>query len=102
MFDQGDIAPKAGDHGSDPAAKRSYRVIFRYRGKHHFLTIGRVSEDEAKTKAGQADYLLMRLKQGLIAVPAGCDIKTFVEHDGNPPASKSLTRHPTARNTRWP
>ncbi|MGC8642417.1 MAG: hypothetical protein ACP5XB_21355 [Isosphaeraceae bacterium] len=35
----------------------SYRIIFRYRGKHHFLTIGRVSEDEAKTKAGQADYL---------------------------------------------
>ena len=67
----------------------SYRVIFRYRGKHHYLTIGRVSEDEAKTKAGQADYLLMRLKQGLISVPTGCDIKTFVEHDGNPPGLKT-------------
>ena len=31
----------------------SYRVIFRYRGKQHYLTIGRVSEDEAKTKAEQ-------------------------------------------------
>lgn len=67
----------------------SYRIIFRYRGKHHFLTIGRVSEDEAKSKAGQADYLLMRLKQGLITVPPGCDIKTFVEHDGNPPGLKT-------------
>ena len=43
----------------------SYRVIFNYRGKQRAFTLGRVSEAEAKAKAAQVDYLLMRLKQGL-------------------------------------
>ena len=26
----------------------SYRINFRYRGKHHFVTIGKVSEDRGE------------------------------------------------------
>jgi integrase len=62
-----------------------YRVIFRYHGKQHTLNLGRVSETEAAAKSAQVDYLLMRLKQGLIEVPAGIDIVDFVEHDGKMP-----------------
>jgi hypothetical protein len=29
----------------------------------------------------------MRLKQGLIAIPAGCDVVEFFRHDGDPPAA---------------
>lgn len=63
----------------------SYRVLFCHHGKLHAFTIGKVKKDEAENKARQVDYLLMRLKQKLIALPEGTDIVTFIEHDGNPP-----------------
>lgn len=63
----------------------SYRVLFCYDGKLHTFTIGKVKQDEAENKAGQVDYLLMRLKQRLIVLPEGTDIVTFIEHDGKPP-----------------
>lgn len=54
----------------------SYRVVFLHEGKQHVLILGRVSEPEAK--ASQVDYLLMRLKQGLVTLPPGVDIVAFV------------------------
>jgi integrase len=63
----------------------SFRILFRYNGKQHTFTVGAVSPDEAAAKARQVDYLLMRLKQRLLVLPAGTDIVTFVEHDGKPP-----------------
>jgi integrase len=63
----------------------SYRVLFSYHGKLHAFTIGKVTPEEADNKARQVDYLLMRLKQGLLILPQGTDIVTFVEHDGKPP-----------------
>jgi integrase len=63
----------------------SYRFIFRYHGKQHFVQLGPVAQEEAEAKAAQVDYLLLRLKQGLIALPAGVDIVTFLQRDGKPP-----------------
>jgi hypothetical protein len=63
----------------------SYRILFRYGGRQHAFTLGTVSEDDANAKAAHVDYLLMRLKQGLITIPDGIDIANFVEFDGNPP-----------------
>jgi integrase len=60
----------------------SYRILFCHHGKLHAFTIGKVQKSEAENKARQVDYLLMRLKQRLIALPDGADIVTFVEHDG--------------------
>jgi integrase len=65
----------------------TYRVIFRYHGKQHFVMIGKVSPAEAEAKAAQVEYLLMRLNQGLIELPPGVDIAEFVQHDGKPPAA---------------
>ena len=64
----------------------TYRVIFRFHGKQHFVMIGKVSPQEAEAKSAQVEYLLMRLKQGLIELPPGIDIVEFVQHDGKPPA----------------
>ncbi len=64
----------------------TYRVIFRFHGKQHFVMIGKVSLQEAEAKSAQVEYLLMRLKQGLIELPPGIDIVEFVQHDGKPPA----------------
>ena len=51
-----------------------------YRGQRKTFTVGRVSEAEAKAKADQADYLLMRIRQGLVEPPA--DIVAFLQGDG--------------------
>ncbi len=72
----------------------SYRILFRYQGKQHTLTLGAVAEDEAEIKASQVDYLLMRLKQKLAALPQGVDIVEFVQMDGRvlPPASPEIQK----------
>ncbi len=64
----------------------SYRILFRDQGKQHTLTLRKVSEDEAKSKSDQVDYLLMRLKQRFIELQPGIDIVQFVQFDGKPPA----------------
>jgi integrase len=63
----------------------TYYCQFCYHSKRHTFTVGAVSEDEARNKSRQVDYLLMRLKQKLIVLPEGTDIVTFIQHDGKPP-----------------
>jgi integrase len=65
---------------------------FLYHGKRRTFTIGRVTEAEAKAKADQVDYLLMRLSQGLISLPPGIDIVSFVRHDGSMPSEAAPAR----------
>lgn len=67
----------------------SFRVMFSYRGKLHTFTFGKVP----RVEAAQVDYLLMRIKQKLVADPDGVGVVSFVEHDGNPTASAA---NPTA------
>jgi integrase len=63
----------------------SWRVIFWYKGKQHTFWLGEVQEHEARAVSAKVDYWLMRLKQNLVYLPPGCDIVTFVQHDGKPP-----------------
>lgn len=60
----------------------SFRVIFRYHGKQHTFTIGRVTRQEAEAKAGQVDLILLRIEQNLITVPPGVTIEEFLRNDG--------------------
>src|SRR4051812_47240254 len=60
----------------------SYKLTFCYHGKRHYLTLGKVSEQEAEAKSAQADYLLLRIRQNLVQVPPGVPIEDFVQHDG--------------------
>ena len=60
---------------------------FCYRGQRPTFALGKVSEDEARAKSSQVDYMLMRLKQRLIDLPPGVEIVDFVRYDGKPPAS---------------
>src|SRR3954471_24719260 len=66
----------------------SYRFIFRFRGKQHFVTIGKVSRAEAEAKAAQVEYLLLRLKQGLIELPPGVAIVPFLQGNGKVAVAK--------------
>jgi integrase len=63
----------------------SFRIIFRYQGKQRSFTIGEVGRDEALAKVGAVDLLLLRLKQGLIALPPGTSIEDFLLRDGKVP-----------------
>jgi hypothetical protein len=63
----------------------AWHCQFIYRGKRHTFSLGKVSQDEAESKANQVHYLLMRLKQNLLQLPPDTDIVTFVSFDGKPP-----------------
>jgi integrase len=58
---------------------------FVYQGKRHCFALGKVGLQEAEAKINQADYLLMRIRQGLLSVPAGVNIITFLRFDGKSP-----------------
>ncbi len=77
----------------------SYRVFFEYQRKQRVFTLGRVTEAEARSKADQVDYLLMRLAQGLIELPPASDIVEFVRQDGKVKLTKGGTVAPVAKLT---
>jgi hypothetical protein len=60
----------------------SYRVIFRYRGKQHSYTLGKVGAREAENGAAAADQILLRIERQLLRVPNGADIVEFVRNGG--------------------
>jgi integrase len=62
----------------------SWRVIFRFRGLQHFVTIGEAEEPEAQGVKARYEYLLRLLKQRLLTLPSGMDIVTFLRLDGKP------------------
>lgn len=45
--------------------------------------LGSVLNEEAESTAAKVDYLLIRLKQGLIQLPVGADIVDSVRNDGH-------------------
>jgi integrase len=72
----------------------SWRVIFRYRGLQHFVTIGEVDETEALGVKARYEYLLRLLKQRLLTLPSGMDIVTFLRHDAKPPDATPQSGQP--------
>jgi integrase len=69
----------------------SFRVLFCHNGKRETFTIGKVSRQEAESTAAQVDYLLMRIEQRLLAVPAGVDIVAFIRGGGKVPEEGAPT-----------
>lgn len=65
---------------------------FVFDKKRRTFAVGAVSKEEAEAKASQVEYLLLRLRQGLIEMPAGVDVVEFVQHDGKPPARRTTSR----------
>jgi integrase len=72
----------------------SWRVIFRYHGSQHFVTIGEVGETEARGVKARYEYLLRLLDQRLLNLPPGMDVVTFLRHDGKPPKQDTATALP--------
>jgi integrase len=67
-----------------------WNCIFRYQGKRQWMNLGAVEQSEAEAVSAKVDYILLRLKQHLLEIPAGCDIVTFIQYDGKPPSAEKL------------
>jgi hypothetical protein len=65
-------------------------VIFRFHDKQHAPDHGRASQDATEKKSAQVDFLIMRLRQGLIALPPGDEVVKFVNCDGQAQATTML------------
>jgi integrase len=74
--------------------RNSWRIIFRFRGSQHFVTVGEVDETEAQGVKARYEYLLRLLKQRLLSLPAGMDIVTFLQLDGKPADTAAASRSP--------
>jgi hypothetical protein len=83
-------------HGSFATSKRFLPTHFPFEGKQQTLTVGEVTLIEARQWKAKAENLLMRVRQRMLEVPAGCTIKDFILHEGKPPALPYLTK---ARNS---
>ncbi len=73
----------------------SWYCQFLYQRQRHTLAVGKVKESEAKATAARVDYILMRIRQRLLEVPAGMSILTFIEHDGKPPPAAVIASQST-------
>ena len=60
----------------------AFRILFVFQGKRRTINLGKVRKDEAEAKSGQVDLLLLRLKQGLLSLPAAVSIEEFLLRDG--------------------
>lgn len=66
---------------------------FLHKKQRRTWVIGKVDDAETHAIKGKVEYLLMRVKQHLIDVPAGMDILDFIQCDG-----KALNNyHPPVR-----
>jgi hypothetical protein len=61
-------------HGQPPGTQRHVPDDLPAPRQQHFVPIGRVSAEEAKAKAAQVEYLLLRLGQRLIDLPPVVDV----------------------------
>ncbi|HEV3164368.1 MAG TPA: hypothetical protein VGZ22_10090 [Isosphaeraceae bacterium] len=82
----------------------SCRILFRYSGKQYSYTLGKVTNEEAEKTAHNVEFVLMRLKQGLINLPAGTALVSFVQQGGIVPVTTNgqpIERHaPTLADLR--
>ncbi|MGE0529460.1 MAG: tyrosine-type recombinase/integrase [Bdellovibrionales bacterium] len=72
-----------------------YRLVFRFRGKKYSHTLKTNNRHQAEILLGGVEKTLWRLEQGLLELPLGADIVSFVLTDGKvshkPEQAKVLT-----------
>jgi hypothetical protein len=59
-----------------------FRIIFRYAGQRYAHTLRTTDRKEAEILKGGAEMVLLRLEQGLLELPDGADLVSFVMNDG--------------------
>ncbi|ODU00289.1 MAG: hypothetical protein ABS79_03625 [Planctomycetes bacterium SCN 63-9] len=72
----------------------SWYCQFYWLNRRHTFSVGRVSDGQAEAKATKATELIELLERGVLKLPVGVDIATFVKHDGQPPAPAESQKVP--------
>ena len=78
--------------------KSGWYCQFLFEKKRYTFALGPVAREEAEAKASHVEYLLLRLRQGLLEIPPDVDVVEFVRHDGTPPAKRTVHRAGTRRS----
>ncbi|OJW17050.1 MAG: recombinase XerD [Planctomycetales bacterium 71-10] len=78
--------------------KSGWYCQFLFEKKRYTFALGPVAREEAEAKASHVEYLLLRLRQGLLEIPPDVDVVEFVRHDGTPPAKRTVHRAAARRS----
>src|SRR4051812_15362051 len=72
---------------------------FMHRRHRYTFAIGKVDEPEAIAVRSRVDYVLIRLKQGLLELPDDVDVVSFVQNGGRARAEKAAPPPATSYRT---
>ncbi len=67
---------------------RSFRVVFRYRGRRFARSLRTAEEKQATTTLARLEDNLRRVELGTLSVPEGSDVATFLLSDGRQSAKR--------------
>src|SRR4051812_11835453 len=65
----------------------SWYCQFYWRNRRHTFSVGRVTPGQAEAKATKVQEIVDLLERGVLKLPEGTDVASFVKHDGQPPAA---------------
>ena len=65
----------------------SFYCTFRFAGKRHYFTVGKVTEAQARAKATEVDETLDLIERGRLEVPAEIALIEFVAAGGRIPVT---------------
>lgn len=64
----------------------SWYCQFYWQNRRHTFSVGRVTPGQAEAKASKVEEIVDLLERGVLKLPDGVDVASFVKHDGQPPA----------------
>ena len=64
----------------------AYYCRFRFGGKRHYFTLGKITESQARAKAMEIDETLDLIERGRLTVPADIPLRDFVVAGGRVPS----------------
>ena len=64
--------------GSIEKRNNRFRLIFYHAGRRYTASLKTADRREAEAAAGAVERCLMHLEQGVVELPAGADLVTFV------------------------
>jgi integrase len=67
----------------------NWQCQFMHGRRRYTFAIGKVDEAEAQAISAKVEYVLMRLKQGLMELPEGADIVEFIQRGGVLPKAQA-------------
>lgn len=71
----------------------TYRIVFMHGGRKHSFSLGNANQQMAEALLGGVEKTLLFIGQGLLEVPAGCDLIEFVRSGGKVKEPKRPAAH---------